>query len=92
MIMEYVEGNSLEQQLQSQKPDCGRAFQFMVQVLSALSYAHQHGVVHRGVKPSNILVRADDSVKLTDFGIASRAGDPRLAGSGLGELSVTSAF
>ena len=83
MIMEYVEGSSLDQQLQSQKPDCGRGVHFMVQVLSALSYAHQHGVVHRDVKPSNILVRADDSVKLTDFGIASRVGDPKLTGAGM---------
>ena len=83
MIMEYVEGNSLEQKLQSQKPDCKRSVHLVVQVLAALSYAHQHGVVHRDVKPSNILVRADDSVKLTDFGIASRAGDPRLTGAGL---------
>ena len=83
MVMEYVEGNSLEQMLESQNPDCGRAVHFMIQVLSALSYAHQRGVVHRDVKPSNILVRADDSVKLTDFGIASRAGDPRLTGAGM---------
>jgi eukaryotic-like serine/threonine-protein kinase len=83
MIMEHVEGKSLDQTLQWEKPDCGRAVHFMIQVLSALSYAHQHGVVHRDVKPSNILVRADDSVKLTDFGIASRAGDLRLTGPGM---------
>lgn len=83
MIMEYVEGNSLEQKLQSQKPDCKRSVHFVIQILAALSYAHQHGVVHRDVKPSNILARTDDIVKLTDFGIASRAGDPRLTGAGL---------
>lgn len=83
MVMEYVEGNSLEQMLQSQRPECGRAVYFMAQVLSALSYSHQHGVVHRDVKPSNVLMGADDCVKLTDFGIASRAGDPRLTGAGM---------
>jgi eukaryotic-like serine/threonine-protein kinase len=88
MIMEYVDGTSLDQALQSKKPSCSRAVHFMVQVLSALAYAHQRGVVHRDVKPTNIMVRADDSVKLTDFGIASRAGDPRLtsAGMALGSL------
>jgi eukaryotic-like serine/threonine-protein kinase len=83
MIMEHVEGNSLDQKLQSEKPDCARVVHFMAQVLSALSYAHQRGVIHRDVKPSNILVRGDDSVKLTDFGIASRAGDARLTGPGM---------
>ena len=83
MIMEYVEGSSLEQKMQSQKLEIRQAVHFMIQVLSALSYAHQHGVVHRDIKPSNILVRADDSVKLTDFGIASRAGDPRITATGM---------
>jgi serine/threonine-protein kinase len=83
MIMEYVEGNCLDKKLQAEKPDCGRVVHFILQVLSALSYAHQRGVVHRDVKPSNILVRSDDSVKLTDFGIASRAGDARLTGPGM---------
>jgi eukaryotic-like serine/threonine-protein kinase len=83
MIMEYVEGSSLDQRMQSQKLEIRQAVHFMVQVLSALGYAHQHGVVHRDIKPSNILVRSDDSVKLTDFGIASRAGDPRITATGI---------
>ena len=83
MIMEYVEGSSLDQRMQSQKLEIKQAVHFMVQVLSALGYAHQHGVVHRDIKPSNILVRSDDSVKLTDFGIASRAGDPRITATGM---------
>lgn len=83
MIMEYVEGSSLDQKMQSQKLETKQAVHYMVQVLSALGYAHQHGVVHRDIKPSNILVRSDDSVKLTDFGIASRAGDPRITATGM---------
>lgn len=52
------------------------------QVLSALTAAHQAGIVHRDVKPSNIMVAADGRVKLTDFGIAQAVDDPRLTTSG----------
>ena len=83
MIMEYVEGSSLDQKMQAEKLETGRAVHFMVQVLAALGYAHEHGVVHRDIKPSNVLVRSNDGVKLTDFGIASRAGDPRITATGI---------
>ena len=52
------------------------------QVLSALETAHQAGIVHRDVKPSNIMVRPDGAVKLTDFGIAQAMDDPRLTHNG----------
>ncbi len=83
MIMEYVEGNSLHQMLQQERIDPARAVRFTRQVLEALGYAHRRGVVHRDVKPPNILVDIDDRVKLTDFGIASRSGDPKLTGAGI---------
>jgi serine/threonine-protein kinase len=83
MIMEFVEGSSLHWHMQQGKIDTARAVRFTQQVLEALAYAHRHGVVHRDIKPSNILVAPDDRVKLTDFGIASRSGDPRLTSEGM---------
>ncbi|MET9228880.1 serine/threonine-protein kinase [Lentzea sp. NPDC003310] len=53
-----------------------------LQVLGALETAHQAGIVHRDVKPSNIMVRPDGAVKLTDFGIAQAVDDPRLTHNG----------
>lgn len=83
MIMEYVEGTSLHSCMAQGIIDTARAVRFIQQVLGALAYAHSRGVVHRDIKPSNILVAPDDKVKLTDFGIASRSGDPRLTGEGV---------
>lgn len=83
MIMEYVEGSSLHWHMQQGKIDMPRAVRFTQQVLEALAYAHRHGVVHRDIKPSNVLVGQSDRVKLTDFGIASRSGDPRLTSEGM---------
>ena len=77
MIMEYVQGSSLDDLLRQGRIDIGRAIHFTYQVLNALRYAHRQGVVHRDVKPSNILIGPGDNVKLTDFGIASRRGETR---------------
>jgi serine/threonine protein kinase len=88
MIMEFVEGHSLNELLAIRRFDEARAVHVTSQVLNALAHAHRLGVVHRDVKPSNILVGSGDRVKLTDFGIASRTGDPKLtaAGTAIGSL------
>src|SRR5579864_5633030 len=83
MIMEYVEGTSLHARMFQGPIDTPRAVRFIQQVLDALAFAHRRGVVHRDIKPSNILVAPNDTIKLTDFGIASRTGDPRLTGEGV---------
>ena len=82
MIMEYVEGSSLSRKLGHQRLELWRAVDYTSQVLSALAHAHHSGVLHRDVKPSNILISADDRVKLTDFGIASLTADPGLTITG----------
>jgi serine/threonine-protein kinase len=64
----------------------------MSQILSALSYAHEHGVMHREISPANILLGADGAVKLTGFGLAKSATDAQLtrAGTVMGWLEYMS--
>ena len=92
MIMEFVEGSSLDEAMRRGPIDLGHAIDYTCQVVNALGYAHGRGVVHRDIKPSNILVTTCGAVKLTDFGIASRLGDPRLtaAGVALGSIAYMS--
>jgi eukaryotic-like serine/threonine-protein kinase len=71
LAMEYVEGSSLDALLKASGPlDPGRGVAIITQVLSALGFAHQNGIVHRDVKPSNIMVMSNGEVKVADFGIA----------------------
>lgn len=71
IVMEYVDGITLKDYLE-QKGALGwkEALDFIVQILYALRHAHERGIVHRDVKPENMLLLADGSLKLTDFGIA----------------------
>ncbi len=71
IVLELVEGASLEKILSDGRPEeRGSTVALLQQMADALDYAHSQGVVHRDVKPANILVRQDGRVKLTDFGIA----------------------
>src|SRR5215471_4412013 len=71
LVMEYVEGRSLDEIIRSSGPLApGRSVALITQVLSALGFAHKNGIVHRDMKPSNIMVLPNDDVKVADFGIA----------------------
>jgi serine/threonine protein kinase/beta-lactam-binding protein with PASTA domain len=78
IAMEYLQGRTLKQMIQKEGPlPAERAIAIAMQVLAGLRYAHEHGVVHRDVKPHNVLVGDDGRIKVTDFGIA-HAGDPQM--------------
>jgi len=71
LVMELVDGWSLEKALSNGIPqDRGVYLSILSQVAGALDYAHSKGIVHRDVKPANIMVRRDGKIKITDFGIA----------------------
>lgn len=72
-LMEYVDGLSLRQLLESQKLSPEEALAIVPQICDALQYAHDCGVVHRDIKPANILLDKRGQVKIADFGIAKLA-------------------
>ncbi len=88
MVMELVEGVTLEDCLDKGPVPVPEALGYISQVLSALSYAHARGVIHRDIKPANMMVTAGGVVKLMDFGIAKAAGERKLTmtGTTLGSL------
>jgi len=71
IAMEYIDGVALNTRLQNQEPrQMPQVIDWMRQLLDALHYAHAKGVVHRDVKPANLIITTENQVKVTDFGIA----------------------
>jgi len=84
LVMEFVQAPTLAGIIARSGPlDESRVSSIGLQLLDVLDAAHAIGVVHRDVKPANIMVEAGDRVKLTDFGIAHGLDDPRLTRSGV---------
>ena len=84
IVMQLVSAQSLDQVLATSGPlSARRTAEMGRQLLAALSVAHAAGVMHRDVKPSNVLLGGDDRAVLTDFGIATFADDPRLTQTGM---------
>jgi serine/threonine-protein kinase len=83
LVMELVEGRPLSALLREEgRLDTATTLSVLGQTAAALAEAHRAGLVHRDVKPGNILVRTDGSVKITDFGIAWSAGSVPLTRTG----------
>jgi len=85
MVMEYIKGTDLEKILDEK--DClpiGSALRYFRQLLSALDFAHSHKVIHRDIRPSNILINEEDNVKVADFGTSTLLTDRQYATTKIG--------
>ena len=89
IVMEHIRGPNLKELIYQQGPFSVDGAVFIIgQVASALDYAHQRGLVHRDIKPQNILVDRDGNAKVVDFGIAKGMRDPGLTETGTGMGTV----
>ena len=82
IAMEHLSGSTLKQLIDAEAPlDQERAIELCIQILKAAGFAHRRGVIHRDLKPHNVIVGAEDTAKVTDFGIA-RAGASEMTETG----------
>jgi serine/threonine-protein kinase len=90
MVMEWLDGQLLRQIIhEKRKLPPERAMKIMIAILDALDYIHHNGVVHRDMKPENIMVDKNDQIKLIDFGIAGKEGARRLTFAKLSQVMGT---
>jgi serine/threonine protein kinase/tetratricopeptide (TPR) repeat protein len=82
IAMEFVDGESLKQKIARSPLPFEEVASIAHQLASALQAAHQKGIVHRDVKPANIIARHDGSIKVLDFGVAKLAGETRVTAAG----------
>jgi eukaryotic-like serine/threonine-protein kinase len=80
IVMEYVDGRTLRDIVKSEGPlTSRRAMEVMADASAALDFSHRHGIVHRDVKPANIMITRSGAVKVMDFGIARAVADGQAA-------------
>ncbi|MBR4288945.1 MAG: protein kinase, partial [Clostridia bacterium] len=88
IVMEYIDGITLREYMKRNAPlSIDTALDFTIQILTALQHAHEKGVVHRDIKPQNIMVQSNGKLKVTDFGIAEiRDSKPQNSGVAMGTV------
>ena len=90
LVMELVEGLSLDRMLAQGRVPLLKALDYSCQALAALAYAHANGVVHRDIAPGNLIVTREGKVKLTDFGLARSFGEGAAPGTPAGSPAYMS--
>ena len=93
IVMEYIDGITLKEYIEHKGVlDWKEAVYFTVQILRALQHAHDNGIVHRDIKPQNIMLLKDGSIKVTDFGIArfARSGMHTMTDKAIGSVHYIS--
>lgn len=93
IVMEYIDGITLKEYIEQQgKLEWKDAVHFVVQILRGLQHAHDKGIVHRDVKPQNVMVLANGTIKVTDFGIArfARGGQRTITDKAIGSVHYIS--
>lgn len=93
IVMEYIEGITLKEYIEQQKTiPWKEVLHFVIQILRALQHAHDKGIVHRDIKPQNILLLQNGTIKVTDFGIArfSRGETRSMTESAIGSVHYIS--
>ena len=83
LVYELIQGISLDKHLKKHKLSLARIESISLQILSGLSYAHQKGLVHRDIKPQNILITPEGIAKITDFGIARALSSSTITRTGM---------
>ena len=88
MVIELIDGITLEQRLRASRIELVQGVGWMVETLAALAYAHGRGILHCDVKPGNIMITAENKVKLMDFGIARSMTDSGMTRTGMALGSI----
>lgn len=85
MVMEYIKGTDIETLIDEEdKLSIKTSLRYLKQILSALEFAHKHKVIHRDIRPSNILIDEENNIKITDFGTSTLLNEKQYATTRIG--------